>query len=105
MPYYRIPRIFQRPSGLKRDTDTMAKSNTGNTGWFTLTITVPSILKSKNWNGWKSGSTLDGKGGVFYWQTAAGFLGNYEFTFVREVSGGEIKTSNKIDKGKDKNHS
>jgi hypothetical protein len=30
------------------------------------------------------GSTLDSKRGIFYGQTGPGFLGSYEFVFIRE---------------------
>ncbi|MCP5052288.1 MAG: hypothetical protein GY940_34285 [bacterium] len=45
------------------------------------------------------GSTLDPKGGIFYWQPGAGFLGNYRFSFLSTGKNGEtvsVKLSIKI---------
>jgi len=33
------------------------------------------------------GSTMDAAAGIFYWQPGAGFLGRYEFVFVRKEAG------------------
>ena len=35
-----------------------------------------------------AGSYLDGKAGRFFWQTVAGYIGDYDLLFVRQNSGG-----------------
>jgi hypothetical protein len=42
------------------------------------------------------GSTLDEKKGIFYWQPGAGFIGEYDFVFVREINGYTDKIKVKI---------
>jgi hypothetical protein len=40
------------------------------------------------------GATLNAAGGVFYWQPGPGFIGEYEFVFIKKVQGGGFKKKN-----------
>jgi hypothetical protein len=42
------------------------------------------------------GSTMDAKRGIFYWQPGPGFVGCYDFLFIRSQEGKGIKTNIKI---------
>ena len=37
------------------------------------------------------GSTFDNRKGIFYWQPGVGFLGNYQFVFIRNHQPGNIE--------------
>ncbi|MCP5051045.1 MAG: hypothetical protein GY940_28030 [bacterium] len=52
---------------------------------------VDSQVETMNLSPLPIGSTLDGKDGIFYWSPGPGFLGNYEFVFIR--TGGNRSTT------------
>jgi hypothetical protein len=62
-------------------------------------IELPKDEGASRWEGYQvthnelgllpMGSTLDGAKGTFYWQPVAGFLGSYDFVFVRRGSDGQ----------------
>ena len=42
------------------------------------------------------GSTMDGGGGIFYWQPGVGFQGEYRFIFLQKTRLGVIETKHVI---------
>src|SRR5204862_6242518 len=64
-----------------------------------IQVELPKTAGASTWEGYQltrhtlgllpMGSTLDSERGTFYWQPVAGYLGHYDFVFVRRGADGQ----------------